>query len=84
MEEGRAKRLVQVGIRNMTPRQREQAKRFDVEVIEMRNWQSGAVLVEFDSPVYYHKKKLIEHKYLKRYLHNLEILTWYNKNINSL
>lgn len=36
MEEGAAKRLIQVGIRAMTGHQREQAKKFGVEVIEMR------------------------------------------------
>jgi agmatinase len=37
MEEQLATRLVQVGIRTMTDQQREQANRFGVEVIEMRN-----------------------------------------------
>ena len=41
MEEGLADRLVQVGIRTMTAHQREQAKRFGVEVIEMRGWRDG-------------------------------------------
>jgi arginase len=36
MEEKAAQRLIQVGIRSMTTHQREQAKRFGVEVIEMR------------------------------------------------
>ncbi len=36
MEEGAATRLIQVGIRAMTGHQREQAKKFGVEVIEMR------------------------------------------------
>ena len=36
MEAGLAKRLVQVGIRTMNGHQREQAKRFGVEVVEMR------------------------------------------------
>jgi len=34
-------RLVQVGIRTMTGHQREQARRFGVDVIEMRSWVSG-------------------------------------------
>ena len=36
MEAGLAKRLVQVGIRTINGHQREQAKRFGVEVVEMR------------------------------------------------
>jgi arginase len=42
MEEGLARRLVQVGIRTMNPHQRSQADRFGVEVIEMRYWEEGA------------------------------------------
>lgn len=42
MEEGLAKRLVQVGIRAMTGHQREQADRYDVQVIDMRAWEHGA------------------------------------------
>ncbi len=38
LEEGLATRLVQVGIRAMTPHQRAQAARFGVEVVEMRDW----------------------------------------------
>ena len=51
MEEGLADRLVQVGIRTMTPHQRDQARRFGVEVIEMKDWRDGTTL-EFDMPVY--------------------------------
>jgi agmatinase len=51
MEDGLAKRLVQIGIRGMNPHQREQAGRFHVEVIEMRDWQPGLELA-FDSPLY--------------------------------
>jgi agmatinase len=51
MEEGLAQRLVQVGIRTMTPHQRDQARRFGVEVIEMKDWGDGRVL-EFEGPVY--------------------------------
>lgn len=51
MEEGLAKRLVQVGIRTMVPHQEEQARRFGVEVIDMRNlapvWD-----LSFHGPVY--------------------------------
>ena len=42
MEEGLACRLVQVGIRAMTPHQRDQAGRFGVESIDMRAWAAGA------------------------------------------
>jgi arginase len=51
MEEGLADRLVQVGIRTMTGHQREQAKRFGVQVLEMRSWR-GETPIRFDSPVY--------------------------------
>jgi len=42
MEEGLAARLVQVGIRAMSGHQREQAARFGVETIDMRDWTAGA------------------------------------------
>jgi arginase len=55
MEAGLAKRLVQVGIRTMNRHQREQAKRFGAEVVEMRALPAyeklkaaGAVYVSFD------------------------------------
>ena len=55
MENGLAKRLVQVGIRTANRHQREQAERFGVEVIEMRSLPayeklkaSGPVYVSFD------------------------------------
>ena len=51
MEGGYAKRLVQVGIRTMNKHQREQAKRFGVEAIEMKDW-SAHIRFEFDGPVY--------------------------------
>jgi arginase len=51
MEEGLAKRLVQVGIRTMTGHQRDQAQRFGVEVIDMRTWETGARPVS-SGPVY--------------------------------
>ena len=51
MEEGLAKRLVQVGIRTINGHQREQARRFGVETIEMRHMPDALVL-EFESPVY--------------------------------
>lgn len=51
MEEGLASRLVQLGIRTMTSHQREQAERFGIEVIEMREWERAKEVV-FTGPVY--------------------------------
>ncbi|MBO9452647.1 agmatinase [Tropicibacter sp. R16_0] len=51
METGKIKRLMQVGIRTMNAHQREQADRFGVEVVDMRNWHSD-LTPEFDGPVY--------------------------------
>ncbi len=51
MEEKLVKRLVQVGIRTATTHQREQMKRFGLEVVEMRDWKHGLAF-EFDTPVY--------------------------------
>lgn len=42
MEEGLARRLIQVGIRTMNRHQRDQADRFGVEVIEMSDWLAGS------------------------------------------
>jgi arginase len=58
MEEGCAKRLIQLGIRTMNGHQRSQAQRFGVEVIEMRDLPAldkvkltGPVYVSFDVDV---------------------------------
>jgi agmatinase len=51
MEEKLADRLVQVGIRTMTAHQRAQARRYGVEVIEMRSIQ-GDLRVTLETPVY--------------------------------
>jgi agmatinase len=51
MEAGAAKRLIQVGIRAMTAHQREQAKKFAVEVIEMRHLPA-LDRMKVDGPVY--------------------------------
>jgi arginase len=55
MEEGSAKRLISIGIRTLTGHQREQAAKFGVEVIEMRNLPAldrmkvdGPIYVSFD------------------------------------
>ena len=42
MEEQLCGRLVQVGVRTLTPHQREQVKRFDVDTIEMQHFAAGA------------------------------------------
>lgn len=51
LEAGHVKRLVQVGIRTMNRHCREQARRFGVEVIEMKDFHRGAV-PELDGPLY--------------------------------
>ncbi|MCP4547694.1 MAG: agmatinase family protein [bacterium] len=51
MEEGLVERLVQVGIRTANGHQREQAERFGVEMIEMKDWQPGIELC-FTGPLY--------------------------------
>lgn len=51
MEGGFAKRLIQLGIRTMNDHQRQQAERFGVEVIEMRELPAIAKL-KLTGPVY--------------------------------
>jgi arginase len=51
MEEGLARRLVQVGIRVASPYLKKQAERYGVETIEMKDFRDGLVL-EFEEPVY--------------------------------
>lgn len=51
MEEGLVKRLVQVGVRTLNGHEQEQANRFGVEIIEMKDWAQDRVLA-FDGPVY--------------------------------
>ncbi len=51
MEEGAAKRLIQIGIRTMNGHQREQAKKFGVEVIEMRHLPA-LDRMKVDGPIY--------------------------------
>ncbi len=51
MEEGLAKRLIQLGIRTMIAHQRKQAARFGVEVVEMRDLPAMDKL-KFAGPVY--------------------------------
>ena len=52
MEEGLAKRLVQVGIRTMNAHQKAQAGRFGVEIHEMRYFDSRSFDPVFAEPVY--------------------------------
>lgn len=51
MEEGAAKRLIQVGIRTINAHQREQANKFGVEVVEMRHLPA-LERMKVDGPVY--------------------------------
>ena len=51
MEEGLAKRLVQIGVRTLNGHEQEQADRFGVEIIEMKDWAQDRVLA-FAGPVY--------------------------------
>jgi arginase len=51
MEDGKVRRLVQVGIRTLNAHQREQAARYDVEIHEMRDL-SGLDAITFEGPVY--------------------------------
>lgn len=51
MENGLAKRLIQVGIRTMNPHQQAQAERFGVEVHEMKEWTADFDL-KLSGPLY--------------------------------
>jgi arginase len=51
MEAGLADRLVQVGIRTANGHQREQAQKYGVEMVEMRDWRDNLEL-KFEGPVY--------------------------------
>jgi len=51
MEGGHAQRLVQVGIRTLTPHQQEQADKYGVEILHMRD-QASWQLPKFENPVY--------------------------------
>jgi arginase len=51
MEDGLADRLIQVGIRTMSGHQQDQARRFGVEVIEMKDWRDGRAL-GIEGPIY--------------------------------
>ena len=51
MEGGHARRLVQVGLRTVNAHCRAQARRFGVEMVEMRDFAAGAVPIP-DAPLY--------------------------------
>ena len=51
MEEKLVGRLIQMGIRTFNPHQKEQAQRFGVQIVEMRNFTFD-VLPRIDTPVY--------------------------------
>jgi len=51
MEEGAVNRLVQVGIRTMTPHLRDQAAKFGVEVMEMKDWH-WETKIDLESDIY--------------------------------
>ncbi len=52
MEQGLAKRLVQVGIRTLNEHQKSQADKYGVEVHEMKNFDVASFKPEFDGPLY--------------------------------
>ena len=52
MENGLAGRLVQVGIRTLSPGLRSQVERFGVEVHEMKDLDISCIGLDFDGPVY--------------------------------
>jgi arginase len=51
MEEGLASRLVQIGVRTLTAHQREQAKKFGVEIYDPGRW-TDAPLESIAAPLY--------------------------------
>lgn len=51
MEQNLAVRMVSVGIRCMNSHQKEQAKKLDIEINEMKDW-NGSIDINFDTPVY--------------------------------
>jgi len=51
MENGFAVKLVQIGIRTLNPHQADQAKKYDVDVHEMRNLDLNAI-PKFNNPLY--------------------------------
>lgn len=52
MEEGLAGRLIQIGLRTINPHQKEQAERFGVRSIDMKQLSGNLPLLKFRKPVY--------------------------------
>ena len=52
LEDGLCRRLVQIGIRALTPIQREQINKYGVEVVEMKDLETTAVNLNFEGPLY--------------------------------
>jgi len=52
LENGLARRVVQVGIRTLSPHLRQQVERFGVEACEMKDFDSASFAPGFDGPVY--------------------------------
>lgn len=52
MEEGLCNRLIQIGIRTINPHQKEQAERFGVETLDMKQLTRNLPLLKIDQPVY--------------------------------
>ncbi len=52
MEEKLATKLTQVGIRTLNPHQREQAERFGVEIVEMKDYVHRVDGLRFEKPLY--------------------------------
>lgn len=51
MDQGLTSRLIQVGIRTLTPHQQEQAEKFNVEIIQMKDW-TPSIDLKLEGPVY--------------------------------
>jgi agmatinase len=51
LEDGLIERLVQVGVRTVNGHQRQQAERFGVEIIEMKDWRDD-ITIDFTEPLY--------------------------------
>jgi arginase len=51
MEEGLVGNLLQIGIRTLNDHQRDQAKRFGVKMIEMKDWKATS-LAKLEGPIY--------------------------------
>lgn len=52
LENGLARRVIQLGIRTLNPHLRQQVERFGVEAYEMKGFDSASFAADFDGPVY--------------------------------